>query len=68
MNSQLANAHILDTKKFRSSLFKGSQGWGTESLMGFKGNALNILCSWAADFVRRLISYVSNISYNSEPS
>ena len=44
MNYRLAYILTQDTQKFRSSLFKGSQGRGTESLVGFKGNALNISC------------------------
>ena len=54
------NQLLLDTQKFRSSLFKGSQGRGTESLMGFKGKALNILCSLSGGLCPPLNSFVSN--------
>jgi len=41
---RLANQLILDTQKFCSSFFKSLQGRGTESLVGFKGEALNFSC------------------------
>ena len=50
----LANALALRHLKVLLKL-KSLQGRGTESLVGFKGETLNILCSLSADFVRTFL-------------